>query len=131
MTEDKRILIVDDDPSVLLILQATLERLGNRYTVEAAGDSREALKKVEDQPFDLVISDVRMPGIDGIKLVEMIRALNAETAIIWITAYGCQKLKDEHERLNVYSCLEKPLRIKEIRQAALQALNSNPNPKDK
>jgi CheY-like chemotaxis protein len=122
MAKDKRILIADDDPRVLLILRAILERMRGGYLVVAAGSGTEALEKIEDRPFDLVITDVRMPGVDGIELVEAIRALNRNTAVIWITAYGCHKLQAECDRLAVHCCLDKPLRIGEIRQAALEAL---------
>lgn len=120
----KRILIADDDPRVLLILRATLERMSNGYEIVAARHGTQALEKVEDEPFDLVITDVRMPGLNGIELVEAIRALNVNTAVIWITAYGCHRLQAECDRLDVYRCLDKPLRIGQIRQAALQALEA-------
>lgn len=126
---DKHILIVDDDPRVLLILKATLERLGNGYQIQSAGNGQEALTKAENQSFDLIITDVRMPGVDGIQLVEEIRTTNDDTAILWITAHGCHRLVAEREQLNVYSCLEKPLKIDEIRQAALDALDANSNSK--
>lgn len=121
MTKHKRILIADDDPRVLLILRTTLERMKNGYRIVAARDGTEALHKVAAQPFDLVVTDVRMPGIDGIELVEAIRASKLDMAVIWITAYGCNKLQAECDRLDVYCCLDKPLRIGEIRQAALEA----------
>ena len=128
MTKHVRILIVDDDPRVLLILRTTLERMKNGYRIVAARDGAEALQKVTAQPFDLVITDVRMPGIDGIELVEAIRASTLNTAVIWITAYGCHRLQAECERLDVYRCLDKPLRIGQIRQAALGALETNRGP---
>ena len=124
MTKQKRILIADDDPRVLLILRPTLERMKNGNRIEAARDGTEALQKVAAQPFDLVITDVRMPGLDGIELVEAIRASKLNTAVIWITAYGCHRLQAECKRLDVYCCLDKPLRIGEIRQAALEALKT-------
>lgn len=126
MTKGQRILIADDDQRVLLVLQATLERMKNGFQIEVAGDGRQALEKVEAQPFDLVITDVRMPGIDGVELVEAIRALKLDTAVIWITAYGCHNLQAECSRLDVYCCLDKPLRIGEIRQAARAALDTPP-----
>jgi len=127
MSEHKRILLVDDDPKVLLIMRATLENLENDTELVTAGSGREALTKFKDEAFDLVISDVRMPGIDGIELVEAIRGLDTNAAVIWITAYGCHGLKDDRERLNVYRCLEKPLRIEEIRLAARDAMVSPAN----
>lgn len=126
MTRQKRILIADDDPTVLLILRAILERMGTGYEVLAARNGTEALAILENTPCDLVITDVRMPGVDGIELAEAIRAQNANTALIWITAYGCHKLRGERSRLRVHGCLDKPLRIDQIRQAALEALEIDP-----
>jgi CheY-like chemotaxis protein len=128
VTKNTRILIADDDPRVLLILRTTLERMKNGYSIVAAQDGAEALQKVAAQPFDLVITDVRMPGIDGIELVEAIRASRLNMAVIWVTAYGCHRLHEECDRLNVHRCLDKPLRIGEIRQAALEALETNMRP---
>jgi DNA-binding NtrC family response regulator len=102
----------------------------NGYRVVTAQDGTEALRMVTAQPFDLVISDVRMPGIDGIELVEAIRASKLNTAVIWVTAYGCHRLQAESDRLNVYCCLDKPLRIGEIRQAALEALETIMGPEE-
>jgi two-component system response regulator HydG len=128
VTKHAQILIADDDPRVLLILRTTLERMKNGYRIVAARDGTEALQKVTAQPFDLVITDVRMPGIDGIELVQAIRASTLNTAVIWITAYGCHRLQAECDRLDVYRCLDKPLRIGEIRKAALGALETNMGP---
>lgn len=120
--EHKRILIVDDDPKVLLVLQATLERMGKGYHILTAQDGSEALAMIEDKPFDLLVADIRMPGVNGIKLVEVIRASKVSMEIIWIAAYGCHKLEAVRQQLNVHRCLDKPLRIGEIRQAVLDAL---------
>lgn len=125
MSERQSILIVDDDARVLLVLRAALEKLGDAYRIATAGDGRDALTKAKNQPFDLLISDVRMPDIDGIQLAHMIHDLNPETAIIWITAYGCENLNEERERLNVSGCLEKPLRINEIRRAVLAVMETD------
>lgn len=122
MTEHKRILIVDDDPKVLLVLQAILEKMGKGYHILTAQDGSEALAMIGDKPFDLLVADIRMPGINGIKLVETIRASDLNTEVIWIAAYGCHKLEAVRKQLNVYRCLDKPLRIEEIRQAVLDAL---------
>ena len=125
MGEYKRILVVDDDEKVLFIMQASLKKIGNGIEVVTAGSGQEALKKIMNNPFELVISDVRMPGVDGIALVEIMRDFGMDTPVIWISAYGCKSLQPDCKRLNVLQCLEKPLRIEEIRQAALQALPKN------
>jgi CheY-like chemotaxis protein len=124
VTKQAQILIADNDPRVLLILNATLERMKKECRIVAVRDGTEALQELRNQPFDLLITDVRMPGIDGIELVEKVRDLDLDTKVIWITAYGCRRLQRERERLTVHGCLDKPLRIGGIRQAALEALET-------
>jgi CheY-like chemotaxis protein len=106
-------------------MRAILEGLSNGFQIVAAASGTQALEKAGKQAFDLVITDVRMPGMDGIELTEAIRGLSTHTVMIWITAYGCEKLKSERERLNIHICLEKPLRLDQIRRAALDALKAN------
>jgi DNA-binding NtrC family response regulator len=120
----KRILAIDDDERVLFVLRRTLMRMRNGYEIVTARNSREALDEINARPFDLVITDLRMPGMDGVELTEKIRALNSDTVVIWITAYGCHKVEAEAARLSVYKCLEKPLKVTEIRQIAQEALRS-------
>ena len=120
----KHILVVDDDERVLFVLRRTLMRLGNGHEIVTARSGREALAKISARPLDLVITDLRMPGMDGVELTEKIRALNSDTVVIWITAYGCHQVKAEAARLSVYRCLEKPLKVTEIRQVAQEALRS-------
>lgn len=122
MVEPRRILIADDDPTVLLILRATLERMKGNCSIVTAPDGAEALQEIAAQPFDLVITDIRMPRVDGVEVVEELRLSGADTQVIWITAHGCNRLEEECQRLRVYRCLDKPLRIGEIRQAAEDAL---------
>lgn len=124
--QHKRILIVDDDPRVLFVLRAALERTGDGYEIETAGNGREALAKLEGEVFDLVITDIRMPGMNGVELVRSMRASALETAVIWITGHGCYALRAEKDRLDIRTCLEKPLRLGEIRQATQNALESAP-----
>ena len=120
----KRILIVDDDERVLFVLHHTLMRMDNGYEVVTAHGGREALDRFGEWPFDLVITDLRMPDMDGLELTGGIRALDSSVAVIWITAYGCYKVRDEAARLAVCACLDKPLEIAEIRQAVREALET-------
>jgi DNA-binding NtrC family response regulator len=118
----KHILVVDDDARVLFVLRRTLMGLDEGCEIVTARNGREALDKIRARPFDLVIADLRMPGMDGVELTEKIRALNLDTAVIWITAYGCHKVEADVARLSVYGCLEKPLKVTKIRQIAQEAL---------
>ena len=120
----KRILVVDDDERVLLVLHDILAGLGSQYEVVTAQSGYEALDKARKTPFDLLIADLRMPGMDGVELTEAIKALSPSTVVIWITAYGSQETSAEAQRLGVYRCLDKPLEVAEIRQIALEALGA-------
>ena len=124
MRNRKRILIADDDERILLILRATLKRMHDDFQIVAVSDGAKALAEFKRRSFDLVITDVVMPGLNGIGLARSIREINAQTALIWITAYGCHRLLEERDGLAVFCCLNKPLRIGEIRQAVQEAIQN-------
>lgn len=118
----KRILVIDDEESVLFVVQDGLIRLGDEYEVATAQNGHEALGKVRAMPFDLVITDLRMPDIDGVELTEAIKALHPNTVVIWMTAYGCHNMRAKAVQLRVHSCLDKPVEVAEIRRIARAAL---------
>jgi DNA-binding NtrC family response regulator len=120
----KRILIVDDDERVLYVLRRALTGLGDGYEIVTAEGGREALLKAGVTPFDLLITDLRMTDMGGIELTEGIKALNAGTVVVWVTAYGSHRVADEAGRLSVYRCLDKPLKVAEIRGIVREALES-------
>ena len=122
---EHRILVVDDDERVLFVLRRTLLAFQNGYEIVTAQDGREALNKAKESPFDLLITDLKMPGVDGVTLTQAIRDLNSDTVVVWITAYGCTRVSDEATRLSVHECLEKPLRIDEIRRVVREALKNS------
>jgi DNA-binding NtrC family response regulator len=117
-----RVLIVDDEELVLLVLHDGLVALGDEYEVETARSGLEGLRKFKEMGFDLVITDLRMADMDGVELTEAIRAWDPVAMVIWITAYDCHKMRAEAERLAVYRCLDKPLEIPEIRAVVSEAL---------
>ena len=119
----KRILVVDDDERVLFVLHDILAGLGSQYEVVTAQSGYEALDKAKEMPFDLLITDLRMTGMDGVELTKAVRTLSPSTVVIWITAYGTQETSAEAQRLGVYRCLDKPLEVAEIRRIAREALD--------
>lgn len=120
----KRILVVDDDEKVRFTLKSSLKKLGNDYEIVTAQDGHEALALLQKQPCDLVITDLRMPGMDGLELTQAIRGLGAHTLVIWSTAYGSAETEAAAQHLNVHRFLHKPLDIFEIRQIAREALEA-------
>jgi DNA-binding NtrC family response regulator len=118
----KRILVVDDEDRVLMVLREGLAMLGEGYEIATAQNGLEALGKVKERAFDVLITDLRMAGMDGEALTEAVRAWNPSVRVIWITAYNCHEVRAEAERLSVYRCLDKPVDIEEIRAVVLQVL---------
>ena len=119
----RRILIVDDDPMVLFVFRDTLKDLGEAYEIVTTSSGHEALNKIKDKPFDLVITDLNMPHLGGVQLTEAIRKTSPSTAVVWITAYGCHSRFVDAERLGVYRCCDKPLEVEDILQVAREALS--------
>jgi CheY-like chemotaxis protein len=120
----RRILIADDESRVLLILHDSLKKLGDAYEITTAHNGREALQLALDEPFDLVITDLRMPGLGGVELARRVKAAQPGTEFIWITAYGCHNVAEECAHLGILTCLDKPLEIREIRSRVKEALHA-------
>ncbi len=128
MCASRRILIVDDDSQVLFVLSATLSRLSGAPDIVTAHDGRDALGRLSQAPFDLVITDLRLPLLDGVSLTEEIRESAPSTVVIWITAYSSKKLAADADRLAVHDFLEKPLEPAEFRRIVQRALDGLPVP---
>jgi CheY-like chemotaxis protein len=118
----KRILLVDDEKSVAFFLAENLAELGAGYQVETANSGEEALSKMTAHAFDLVITDLRMPGIDGLELIEQARARSPHTRLILMTAYGNTRVEATAYRLGACRYLAKPFPIQELVTAVQAAL---------
>ena len=86
MNQDPRILLVDDEASIRLTLGALLERTG--YDVTSAESGEQAVQLLERQPFDLLLTDLKMPGIDGMQVVAAARQRQPDVAVIVLTGHG-------------------------------------------
>ena len=117
----RRILVVDDEENVALTLQSGLERLPN-CEVAIATSGEEALQLFTQRPFDLVVTDYKMPGTDGMTLATRIRQAYPPTSIVMITAYMSDDLLEQAARTCIHSILDKPVKLAQVRLAALEAL---------
>jgi CheY-like chemotaxis protein len=122
MAATGRVLVVDDDPMVLFVFRDILSGLGDGYEIVAIQSGLEALDGVREEPFDLVITDLTMPDLGGVELTEAIRQTSPDTAVVWITAYGCHNVSTDAARLKIHRCYDKPLEVDEILQIAREAL---------
>jgi two-component system NtrC family response regulator len=121
----RMILIVDDEERVLFVLQNALTKLENDFEVVTAGTGEDGLRMARDMAFDLVVTDMIMPDMDGIEFTEEVRGLPSEPAVVWMTAYGCPSFEGEAERLGVYRCVEKPLEIHQFREIVRDAMSAS------
>lgn len=113
-TDAFRILIVDDNREIRTILEEYLREEG--YVAEGAGSGREALTKHEDSPFDLIITDLNMPGMTGIELIKEIRKKEEDsTEFIIITGYASLDTAIEAVKAGAFDYIVKPFRIEELR----------------
>jgi CheY-like chemotaxis protein len=121
-TEKKRMLLVDDNLLFLISLEGILIAGGNGWRTVKAMDGPAALAELEDQTFDLIVTDYQMPGMNGLELVEAMRQKLPETPVIMITGHGCRDLRQDALRLGVFCILDKPvpppLFLRRVREAS-------------
>ncbi|MEF3255537.1 MAG: response regulator [Deferribacterales bacterium] len=118
--KDVKILIVDDEEHTRLGYAEVLRLEG--YDVDVAENGREALRKLETTDFDVVVTDLRMPEMDGMALINSIRTLKKEQKIIIITAFGTFKTYKQAKDVGVTLFLNKPVRAKDLKEAVSQIL---------
>jgi CheY-like chemotaxis protein len=121
----KRVLIVDDEETILRLLKSSLISLSGSYEVMTANNGETALELFRRDPFDLVVTDYMMGGMDGMQLLEAVQQLVPETRVIMITAYGSTELEQQAHDLKVYRYLTKPLEIATFRLIVKEALEYN------
>ena len=114
MSETLRILVVDDGPSMAKTLVDIFKVKG--YQAEAAHSGPEALAKMTQAHFDCVLSDVKMPGINGVELYRAIKARQPDLPVVLMTAYSTDSLVKEGLEEGVIAALTKPLEIEELFQ---------------
>ena len=110
-----RFLVVEDSPTMRQLITFSLKRIPNAKIVEAS-DGVEALKKLKDEHFDLIISDINMPLLDGLKLISMIRSDPAYQSlpIIIVTTEGAPADRDKGLALGANAYLAKPIQTNEL-----------------
>ena len=114
------ILIVDDEKNYLVVLEELLGSEG--YEVITVDNSIEALEHIGSPDLDLVITDMKMPGISGMELLEEIKKINFELPVIVMTAYGTIEMAVDAMKKNAYDYITKPFRNEELKLTIKKAL---------
>jgi len=119
-SERPRILVVDDEQAVRDLLSKTLTMAD--YDVDSADDGPSAIEKMRAVQYDLLITDLKMPGMDGLSVIREARKLSADLRVIIITGYSTEASAIEAINLGVSGYLTKPFRLPRILAAAARAL---------
>ena len=122
--EEYKILIVEDSPTMRQLISFALKRLKNSRTVEAS-DGVDGLKKLSQDSFNIIITDINMPVMDGLKLVSLVRKdpTYKETPIIIITTEGAQEDKDRAMALGANTYVTKPISGSQVLETVKTYLN--------
>ncbi|HOU14924.1 MAG TPA: response regulator [Anaerolineae bacterium] len=122
--QTKRVLIVDDDPAVVLTLSASLERLGDAYAVDTCANGLDALQTIKLQSYDLLITDYSMPGMNGLDLAKAAQSITPTIHVILMTAYGTRELREEAAGVKSLTFVDKPFTVKQIRDIVTNAMQT-------
>jgi excisionase family DNA binding protein len=115
-----RVLVVDDEASIRELLSKTLALA--EYDVDTAPDGRAAIERLRLGNYDLLIADLKMPGLDGLSLIREAKRLKTELPVIIITGFSTESSAIEAVNLGVAGYLTKPFRVPQVLAAAARAL---------
>jgi len=115
-----RVLVVDDEASIRDLLSKTLALA--EYDVDVAPDGRSALERMRMYPYDLLIADLKMPGMDGLTVIREAKRYKGDLPVIIITGFSTESSAIEAVNLGVAGYLTKPFRVPQVLAAAAKAL---------
>ncbi len=122
-------MIIEDDEEMRSLLEDFLEEEG--FETDSVGNGSEAFRILVREIFDVVITDIRMPGLTGLEIIPGVRKLQPETSIIVITAFGSEEVHQKVIERGADSYLEKPLQFHELRRMVDGLLSSKVKGRDK
>jgi excisionase family DNA binding protein len=118
----QRVLVVDDEASIRELLSKTLALA--EYDVDTAPDGATALDRMRAFSYDLLIADLKMPGMDGLSLIRQAKRIRADLPVIIITGFSSESSAIEAVNLGVAGYLTKPFRVPQVLAAASKALGA-------
>ncbi len=119
MSQQTSILILDDEPIVSKRLRPSFEKKG--YEVETFTSSADALKRVRERKFNIVITDLKMEGVDGMQFLTEVKSLYPDTEVIVITGFATMATAKESFSKGVFDFLAKPFKLSEITEVIARA----------
>ncbi|SHK86652.1 protein of unknown function [Desulfatibacillum alkenivorans DSM 16219] len=119
----KNILLVDDENSLIMSMADGLESQGDQFRVYTANNGKEAVDTLETKPVDLVVTDLRMPEMDGFELLAYINDNRPSTPTIVMSAFATPRIEDKLKELGALQVLSKPLDFERLSEAIKQGLD--------
>jgi DNA-binding NtrC family response regulator len=120
MSENKlRVLVLDDEPIVCKRLQPALEKLG--FAVDTFTQSVEAMHQVQQSAYDIVITDLKMKEVDGMRFLEEVKKQRPETEVIVITGFATMETAKQSFQKGVFDFIAKPFKLSEIQDVVTRA----------
>ncbi|MEX5215636.1 MAG: sigma-54 dependent transcriptional regulator [Nitrospiraceae bacterium] len=116
----EKILVVDDEPSLRDVLGIMLKKAG--YTTTLAADGEEAVSQLNKEIYDLVITDLKMPGVGGMEVLKAVKSASPDTVVLVVTAFGSPDTAVEAMKLGAYDYLTKPFQVDEVQLIIRNAL---------
>lgn len=122
--ETQRILLVEDNAVIALVIQEMLAEMDLPASISAAGTAEDGLKLALQDPFDVVITDHLLPGMTGLELIQNLVGKNPALRCILMTAFGSLELEREVRGLNNFWYMKKPFPLDDLRKTVREALSA-------
>ena len=127
MDKVEKVLIADDEEDLTWVLSKSLSKARPRLQVDCFDNGRTAFESCRRRNYDVVVSDVRMPGMNGIELATAIRQLTRHTRIILMTAHSLRELNDNDDLPGLFAVMQKPFDMLEMKETIFKALEQGYN----
>jgi DNA-binding NtrC family response regulator len=129
MTEKLRIMVLDDEPIVGSRLKPSLEKVG--YIVDNFVDSREALERLRETPYDIIVTDLKMAYVDGMEVHRFAKERWPDSVVIIITGFATVETAREALQSGVFDFIAKPFKISQLRDVIQKAAATITKPPEK
>lgn len=121
MESPVRILVVDDEVNIVQVLETLLQRQG--YLVRTAANGREALQRLQEEDFDVMVADIRMEPVDGLSLLSQALTRQPHLAVVMMTAYAAVETALQAMKRGAFDYICKPFRIEELQEIVDRAVS--------
>lgn len=124
MEKIHRVMVLDDEPIVCERLSSTLEK--SNIEVETFTSPNEAIKRIAEEFFPVLITDLKMKELDGIEILKVVQKISSQTKVIIITGFATVEKAKEALKIGAYDFIAKPFKLSQLRDLVIKALNTKP-----